>query len=81
MSLTAEKLNGQAAAPPWTAGLRCPYCGQADTLHLSLQSLDLSCDNEECGEVFRPADVRHILEQWAELTRRLAALARAKAEG
>lgn len=68
MSATAEKLNGQVAPlKRGFAGVRCPYCGQADTLAVVLHSLEMQCDNDECGECFSVADIRHILDQWAAL--------------
>ena len=80
MSATADALklapNDAAVKRGWP-GLRCPYCGQADTLAVSLHTLELTCDNEDCGECFTPADVQHVLDQWEALVRWLTPAPRA----
>ena len=46
-------------------GLRCPLCGEPDTVMVGLADLGFSCSS--CGEDFKAADVRAMIAAWADV--------------
>jgi uncharacterized protein (DUF983 family) len=45
--------------------LRCPKCGEPDSLLVRVATLDLECG--ECGEPITHAEVETLLERWRRL--------------
>jgi hypothetical protein len=46
-------------------GLRCPHCGEIDSLSVKLETLAVECN--ECSETVTKAEVEAILATWRRL--------------
>lgn len=46
------------------AGLRCPHCGEIDSMCVELETLAVQCN---CGEEVIKAEVEAMIAQWVKL--------------
>lgn len=54
-----------AKTPKGFEGLRCPHCGETDTLSVQVDDLTLSC--RECSEDVTRADVEAVIDAYSRL--------------